>query len=618
MESLHTCLASLSPHVRGSIAKEHSWDGNSDDLASLAETIINAATELAMTHHMEATLLRRVIFLGGDRFIGVEDEHVKEDLSPLHARMGWIALRRKGFVYTFRRSWGESGIWCPKEIRDACLMVWLPTPPRGIEGVSVEGTDPVSGVWNDAFHLLCMLDRENFPLTVKGKIPQHFLRKLMAELDLEDEGLEESPWNKEDISPRLSLLFSFAKQEGWIEKTEEQIVLNETSANKWLQLSWEKRLQGMFSFVRQQFLQVHPEWDSLWRWMERQGEGPTLLRSTWLEWKAIANSSSTLEEWEVKWLRPLEAIGWVEMGEVDEGIWWKWSSWAPPICEQLPQLPTYVKPDFEVLIPVFTPGSERRLLAQFADYMGGEQFFVHYEITVSSVRRGMEKGLLVADMEKVLTTLSTFPLPENVLHSLILWGEQHARVRIGHEILLQVSDSVLADELLIDPILSSLLGDRIGPTHFLLDTNDLPAVRERLEARGTPSLEITKGDKEFIEDKPLLEIHNDQRIEDRIPEWEEAVPGITQIPRLWTSAPRGYHSTTLRKLLEKSIQMGLTVKWLDKEDRAHQFVIHRLFRKEGIWRVEGQETAEREKVSVSLEEMEQVQIILPWEESITP
>ncbi|SFS66726.1 helicase-associated domain-containing protein [Marininema halotolerans] len=618
MERLMGCLTSLSPQVRACIAKEHGWkEEETQDPTTMAARIVEAITDVAKGNRVEARMLRRVIFRGGNRLFSIRDEMITGEDSSLQMSMGWIGLQRKGFLYSFRKPWGEVLLWCPHEIREACLSVWFPHLPSARQGVSLNEVYPIGGFWNDVFQCLCMVDREPVPLTANGKMKQSFLRKVIAEMDLDDSGLEESPWGS-DKFPRLSLLLSYAKKEGWLTDSDGRLRLIEDKAREWIGYSWEERLQRMYSFVQQELLHNRPEWDSLWYWMERHGQGATLLKDTFLAWKSVSGSTSRLEEWESKWLRPLQSLGWIEMGQEGGEDWWKWADWSPSVSRGLPQLSAYVKPDFEVLVPVFSAATERRALAQFADYMGGEQFYAHYELTPFSIRRGLERGLSINEMEQVLFKISAFPPPENILHSLRLWREQHSRVRIGTEVILQVASSQFADELMQDSMLSNHIRERVGPMAFLLHPDDLSVIRERLEARGTPALEIGERPRDGTDIKgsehDALEGYGELTIENRIPAWKEAVPGVEQLPRMWTSAPRNYHPTMRRELLEKSAQMGLPIKWLDKEKQTHQFVTKRLYHTKGGWLAEGKDEQRQVSQSIPLEAMEQIQVILPWEE----
>ncbi|MFC4076919.1 helicase-associated domain-containing protein [Salinithrix halophila] len=626
MKTLVECLESLSPHVHTRICEEHGWDGNVE-LSELAERLVKAARQVAEGEpdRLEHRLLRYAVFTCGCNLIPPDAGHKGETkLTPSQARMGWTMLQRKGFLFAVRRSWGKPGYWCPVEIRQACLAVWLPERGDSREDVSVAGERMAAGLWNRFFHFLIVVEREGISLTQQGDVQRRMIRKLAAELDLdvEDHRFTDSLWGQGKTPGELRLLIDLAQSEGLVEEREGSLQLREGALAAWSACSWPVLLGRLFGFVRRRLLEERPEWESLWWWMERQGDAPVALTDTFLSWKAAAGSRVSLEEWEGAWLQPLVALGWV-VASLEKGGWWAWSPWAPPVFRGLPDLPAYVKPDFEIFIPIFTPWKKRWILAQFTDYMGGEQL-ITYEINTASVKRGVERGLSAEEMERILEELSASPLPENVRISLWQWAKQYSRVVFKEALLLRTGDERLADDLEAVPELADQIGERVGPTAFLVHPSSLSTLREQLKDLGYSAMKPMENEsgrpwwkgevhsRESVGEEEKRSAHT-LTIEDRFPSLEDSVPGLNRLPQMWTSSLRSYHPSTLQHILRKAAELQVDLKWADNRKRIQRFIPGRVTCIGGVWMAEGQDMEGRPQ-HVKLSDISRVQVLLPWME----
>ncbi len=139
----------------------------------------------------------------------------------------------------------------------------------------------------------------------------------------------------------------------------------------------------------------------------------------------------------------------------------------------------YVKADFEVFVPAYYPLDQRWMLAQFADYAGGEQMHV-YLLSAKSVARGKERGMKEQEMVSVLERLSLTPLPQNVTERILQWGHRHQNIFFREVVVMEGE----ADAEWVAHSVVEKHAEKIGPTRFLVEKNKVEKLATALQNKG--------------------------------------------------------------------------------------------------------------------------------------
>ncbi len=176
--------------------------------------------------------------------------------------------------------------------------------------------------------------------------------------------------------------------------------------------------------------------------------------------------------------------------------WLTSQSAGPPVEPELGSHPLTVQANFEILLPRPTP---RRVwaLSAFAELERLDHVSM-YQLTRSSIERGMSAGLSTAQIIGFLEQQGEEPLPQNVSFEIDNWARSFRRVLMSKGVLLDVDDSdecqQIADALKADGFrIESLPGNRLLVTgRAETDDEDLAeALEQQLRELGQTPLRQT-------------------------------------------------------------------------------------------------------------------------------
>lgn len=542
--------------------------------------------------------------------------------SNVRRRLGMTLLRQKGVCFLLKEAWGERVYFCPEEVQKAFLSTLFNEKEENSGEIKIlQQEETGSGIWNQLFHLLVMVEQEKISLTQKGKLSNPWIQKLDAELGIEGMPLQGSPWCDSEHSPGLSLLLDVAFTLGLLRKEQGFIVPVNENVKNWLRTPWSALMETLYRFIKNRLLEKKPELASLWMLLELRGRGETgSLRTVVTDWKEKAGNHQKVgrltEELFHNWLRPLAAMGWLEAGETEEGPIWCWMPWTPPIGD-LPSLQGYVKPDCEVLLPGFYPLSKRWLLAQYADWKGGDQLLI-YSLSQSSVQRGRKAGLTSEEMLVHLKEIASGPLPETVIENVKTWGEV-STITLRQVWLASISGTPLTDLQVRNPHCECTESGAL-----IIEKSALEEMKELLEAQGYRVNweeeeqrawweDVDKRDT-FQKDSWPPKTGKDPKVMDQIPDLKDSVPGFHHLPRMWTSGMRSYHPSTLEGLIRKAAELELDLKWESVSGERREFTPVCIFHRGEAVMTEGW-NKKREKVQLPLQDIHRIQVATPWEEN---
>jgi hypothetical protein len=538
-------------------------------------------------------------------------------LSPARFRVGLTHLRQSGGVYQLRRAFGEPCYGVPVDVRYAGYEGSLPAPKAVMQ--KELGSAPAVPLWQLLLHFLLFLDREEIALTKEGQIHKRWLRKLDVELDSDFCGLEYTPWGEQEV-PGVAMLRTLGEEMGWMGEKAGRLCLQPQRLHPWLYLHARDMSASLYQWCKKKLLSMHPEWEGLWWWMERYGSRRwRSLQEGVIGWCHAAGASAQIgkmrEQVEKRWLRPLAALGWMELIKQGGETWWRWSFWAPFMLPETPTWEGFVQPDLEVLISPLFPLHRRWMLAQFADSMGGNPMAV-YELNAASIRRGLEKGLALKDMLTVLEGIGEGPLPDNVSVMLRAWAEQAGRIRFRRMLLMELGDEVIADEIRGNPDLSPYLVEQLSSRVFAVKEEKLTDLGQVLDRLGySPQSEPGDKDVPWWMKPPEQKLSAKGRAEDSeirvvnaLPTLEQAIPGLQQIPRMWTAQMRSYHPGTVQEMMRRAIQLELDIRMELKSNKKGCFTPKCMVQEGRDWSIEGVWEGEIPD-RVGIHEIQQIQIV---------
>ncbi|MBN2908718.1 helicase-associated domain-containing protein [Polycladomyces sp. WAk] len=630
--NITACYRSLSPSVRSRIAERHGLAGK--EAERLPERLSDADYLRKLREHMdeaEQAWMDHFTFVVGSGVWGGRDLGKREGarfLPSVSLRVALLRLRQKGLVYAVRSAGGQLGHLCPEEVRRAwfCLRWKEKQTSRPIPDVQAEQLAG-GGLYHDLFQFLVLIHQQSPRLTQDGRLYKRTAQKWNAELEMETEALNHTPWTPngegDDQPSALKLVWDLARDWELVEVVEDRLVLREAVVREWLHISERIAQRRLYDWVKRRLLQDDPGKEAWWWVLEEKGR----------DWTPVDGGENPLPHGEKpnrslirRWLRTLQVMGWVDLGRKENRSYWRWSS-CSPFAAPLVETPDkgFVKPDFEVLIPFTFPLAERWRLAQFADYVGGDRMLT-YLLTVDSVRRGRTQGMSTGEILSELKRISAAPLPDNVRIGVSQWADQAGRITFHNCILLECQDERLADELEQHPEIGPRLQKRIGPTVFRVAGMELAQLQELLDGQGYPFLPGLVEETEQIwwrlPPSPSLgstgrrfsdrAMREDAHLVDTYPEINEAVPGIQHLPRMWTSGLRAYHRTTVLDMVRKAAKWDLEMMATWEGAEPVRFFPQQVDNVGGQWLIRGQNRRGEEE-HWKLEELSAVQILIPDE-----
>lgn len=609
--SLSACVKGLSQEVCRQVADVYKCDAEPERLTDAILQNLKTGSFMKRAHPWERTLMEFLSFHWGDQVVTEERLSEQAPLSPSRSRIATVLLRRKGLLFRLRQPGLGWVLWCPREVRRSILQARVSLPSPSVEK-DEEASQGFRGLWDPLFHFAVLLEGKGLTLTREGRVPRREERKLDAELELEEKWLAPSRWGEGVGSPALKLVADFLRALDILQEKGRQWRIQRVPFRRWLQKSWPERIDELFHLTEEFLLKDRPKWDGLWWWMERQLtdwiSAQEICRG-WLGEIGEPPRPGWVKEVEERWLYPLAAMGWIEAQSEGGRERWRWASWFRG-GEALPMMKGYVKPDLEVLLPPFSPLIHRFLLAQFADYMGGETLF-SYMLTPDSVRRGAKWGLSAERMLDTLREISGGLVPEAVVETIRLWAREN-RPLLKKGWVLQFPAEDLSSQGIreLNPHL-----ERIAEGVFLLPEDEVDSIRKQLVEEGHPPLEPA-AIHWWTSTSPLLEPAEEVRagvtVESRFPSLEEAVPGFNRLPKVWTAGLRSYHLGTLRNLLRQATEMNLDLLIRSGENPPLRLTPLQMFQKEGYWHVTGSDEEGRSR-NYTLEDLQEVQILTPWQ-----
>lgn len=538
-----------------------------------------------------------------------------------HSRLAWhraiTALRQRGFIYAFRNERYERLYVCPAEIRRLFASdLFLGQPIRWCDPYEVSSiSEPSYGLGQALFHFLARMEHEPWPWTKAGNIPRRVAQRCDVELGLDSASLRLRPWSDQELPPWIAFLLALSRSLGLLAENERYLTVHPLRWRKWLEQDWEEMMAGLYWAVRQLVAQQLKGAEGDFLLLEAVEPRQWLPLSQWTAMKrsGYAEKGKELRESEERrdaLLALLVGAGWLEEGRTKSGERCVRLTELPPWqSEAQVEMPVYIQPDLELIVPRHFPLSQRRMLAQMADFMGGEHL-LFYLITEESLQRARHSGMTAAEILDKLALWSGQPVPEIVAKKIELEEKKVAAVYCDRILQYVLPPHFSCEQ--IEAKLSAWRATLLDDGRLLVPVEKERAVTEWFSSAGLEVIErsgsLTGLPEEPAVSQPRLVeppfLH--WQIEAELPRPGAELTGIKSLPKLWSSGLHAYRLPMKRELIQQGIRLGIKLK---VEKDGEQQIVYPLTveeRVEGAWLIADQQG---QRITLPLEQIDRVQLI---------
>ncbi|WP_379153247.1 helicase-associated domain-containing protein [Paenibacillus sp. sgz5001063] len=619
------------------------------------------------------------------------NEAQAEQLSPVSLcrvdlHLALLELREAGMLELRQKLWGELLYQIPVEHLSGLLHKLfprrkpMPTTER-VTGIEAEAGPELAG---ELFRTLMFIAGDGLPVTAKGAVHKKSISRLAAKLTLSEELLKGLfPPEQLAVYPfplpvmvMLDLLLCL----GLIRRTESAYLVETDILGSWLQLTGKQMSNQLYGLILNRYGLLGPA-EQLFRYIISSSAYHSgqwyMIRDVlaWMSEQGMAHGQSleTLEGSAHRWLKGLAGFGWCELGSTEDGsACFRWAPAKPEIHSDesamlicsgsgiaerdieaeikgnqqgtqqagevgIPASKGFIiHPDFEVLVPRECPYIQRWILAACAELLHSDDIW-SYRLTREKLESAAELGLSPQTVISWLASHAIGGLPEQVELSLEQWGKGIGRTELTQVILLACLSETDGNDIAAHPRLAGKLS-RIGPLHFIIQAEDIGAVRKELGAAGmAPAKRIAGVEEKPGKEWPLIsgsQVHlsSASAFSAYVPERgllvtapdlpkvhlnlhtdEEAMlTGLASVPQMWMKQWRQYHVTTAQKVMEQAWDWGIKVR-LSVKGQIYEFVPAHIRR--NPWEVQGVllsvDSDSVEEACLGAEDWQEMQLIIP-------
>ncbi|WMT42528.1 helicase-associated domain-containing protein [Paenibacillus sp. D2_2] len=510
----------------------------------------------------------------------------------------------------------------------------------------------------DLFRGLTWIAHHGLPLTAKGTIHQKSLHKWLEQVELTEQdvvGLNLRYPHQEVYPAHAAVMLDMLLALGVIRKERGSWSLNAHELSQWLSRPVQQMNDLLF---REVMLRYVPDDVALTHFTFRL-IAADLVEGQWYslhEVHASLTKQRMLHEelpqdkllWMRSWLEALCGLGWLDLGETQEGeLVFRWSM-KPLFTEQdamsllIAEECFYIQPDFEIIVPPEVSYRVRWELELYCENVTMDVMSI-YRLSRTSIAAATQQGRTVEEAIDFLQNGSA-GIPDNVLLSLKQWAKEMGRTSLAEVQLLRCKDEEAASRIAAHPELGGML-EQIGPLVFIVDQDRLNKVEKVLEELSLSpprpglgqSLELKyiqlETDAEIVEQEATHNrditdqqawIYNgrDYQFYERdisIPKGDQLFPGMQDIPGVWLRELRKYHPSTARKIAQQALEWKAKM-ILKMDEQLAEFIPERMEGEES-WHIhgllmnlgmDGKDTGQAlRQASLTPEQWDEMRILLP-------
>ncbi|WP_134683129.1 hypothetical protein [Brevibacillus migulae] len=545
--------------------------------------------------------------------------------------IGLTRLRRIGFILTVRKLWSEVGYIMPQEIREILMAGHQSDTYKENTPVSVMESQALSyyiasgrGIHLDLFGLLLFVREHEIPLTQKKLIHRRMLQKLEQRFSLQNAHVEEwfyryfSPAIHESYQPETAIMLDLALRMGLLRMEDNRLLLVADRVDEWLGLPAAIRWSREWQLIVDTYLPAETWLEAFAYRMKRiEGEGWQSVEAGLDHLRQLGFSvpDEALQYLLNHWLHPLLGLGWIQLGERDNQLYWRWNLLTRRASED----GWYVQPTGQMIVPPLVSLQKLWQLSQIANLsFSGE--WIQAELDSQRLRTFLSQGSSWEQAYAFLQEGSAYPIPEEVAELLRRWSEKAKQIHFEHVIRVRVAEPHMLEEMMEIPMLLPYFGERISSTDVLIRPDTEKELAAALRRCGYEVIlsegVIQKKAKQHQEaEREAVGLFSDQRetagyqVENTFPDPEESLGALRALPKMWTSHYQTYHPQTLRDLCRRAVELGLELRIEQKNGEEWKGIPQRLEVEMGYW-VVTIDTG-RKKKTCRLEEIHRAQIVLP-------
>ncbi|MEW9672814.1 helicase-associated domain-containing protein [Ammoniphilus sp. 3BR4] len=598
-------VSMLSDRVKKQMIQEHGQSG--EDLSFLLDPhyLDQCWTRLAED---DKQVIRFFLWAKGEDFLTYRElEQGNLPLPSARFRLALTRLRRLGFVYTLRRLWGELAYVIPRELL-ALFRRQLVPEHSSWKRDRILPVESSYHILQDILQALNNVRYHPLELTKKGTVNKKSLRQMFAGLAVSKEMFAFAGNSTPCLPPydkHEAILLDLLSQWDLWQIEEDRLGLKQVE--NWVQES-QQNLQRQFCELLYPYLNLSPSLQFCWDLCMSLRRNQVYSLGAILE--SMGDFAPSMESVLTNWLEPLARMGIIRSLPVEGDTLWMWVEW-----EEWPSATIYVQPNFEILLPAFSPMKRKWEILSFASLQKKEEMW-SLSLTRQSVQPYLESGGTAQELLAYLEQHSSVPLTDQMKETIQQWEREFQQISFMDCRIMQVSHRDLADEMVKIPSIARFLRGRLGDRAFLVHVTAFEQLRDELELRGYPigpvqNLLLPQEEKKTRElqvFKPSA-MTVDYKVESVFPDLEDAIPGLRQLPKMWMANYSRYHESTLRDLLQKAAQLNMEVRlqWKGKESRIYPLSV---VNKNGYWHVQGY-GEDRKEQDVRLEDIGNIQILWP-------
>ena len=547
--------------------------------------------------------------------------------------IGLTRLRRIGFILTVRKLWSEVGYIMPQEIRE--ILMTRHRSETYKENTPVSRLEPQAlsyyiasgrGIHLDLFGLLQFVREHEIPLTQKKLIHRRMLQKLEQRFSLQDAHVEEwfyryfSPAIHESYRPETAIILDLALRMGLLHMEDNRLLLVADAVDEWLCLPAAIRWSREWQVIVDTYLPAEPWMEAFsYRMKSIEGEGWQSVEAGLAHLSQLGFALPDEAELSLKelWLHPLLGLGWIQLGEWENRLYWRWNLLTRRASED----GWYVQPTGELIVPPLVSLLKLWQLSQIAKLsFAGE--WIQAELDPERIRTYLSYGSSWEKAYAFLQEGSAYPIPEEVGELLRRWSEKAKQIHFERVIRIRVAEPHLLEEMMKIPLLIPFLGEQISSTDVLIRPD---AEKEMAAALRRCGYEVILSERlirqKAVErqgpnaEREAVGLFSDHRetagyqVENTFPDTEESLGALRALPKMWTRHFQTYHPQTLRDLCKRAIELGLELRFEQKNGEEWQGIPQRLEVEMGYW-VVTVDTGRKRK-TCRLEEIGRAQIVLP-------
>ncbi|WP_434750343.1 helicase-associated domain-containing protein [Paenibacillus amylolyticus] len=478
------------------------------------------------------------------------EEWAKEGLSGAEAKLAFAMLRRKQWIKSVYKSWGERSFYIPKSHHAMLTLIYsgrigcvVEAVVGSVRHVFKEGKPHIAG---ELLHLLAWIQREGLPLTGKGTIHKRSILKLSALTILSQDDFEdlEITYDHKELYPvHVIILLDLLLCLHLVQKTDRGFEIRQDKFQQWIKLSWTAMHVEIFQVCMDRYVAAGSELQHFRYQLALLAPG----KNQWcrvLKWQENAGVRS--------WLFALAGWGFGEVGEDENGeLAFRWlihpgeflikdRDWVNQSDSMLEQEERefsrfYVQPDFEVMVPPDVSAEVCWRLELYSERVTRDQMSI-YRLCKERMETAVASGVKWESIADFLERHGQGELPGHVLAALKNWAR---------------ASEVMPDRKLSLPLAWDA---------ETLDNSGKPEKqKEENSVQVSPSLFYNSEIPGLIQVHPTPGMTEDH--EDVESDWDHDVNGKAawnqrkaDVPETWHRDWRRYHMSTARQIAAQAIE----------------------------------------------------------------